>query len=105
MLEILTELADLLDRPLFALVLRSHPVGLFLHLLQFALEILEPVLAGLVLLLLQRGFFNLKLHHTPVGGVQLGGKRINLRADGRAGLVDQVDGLVRQETVADVAVR
>jgi hypothetical protein len=34
-----------------------------------------------------------------------GGHRVDLRADHRAGLVDQVDRLVRQEAVGDVAVR
>ena len=37
--------------------------------------------------------------------VQLGGHRIQLGLDHSASLIDEVDGLIRQEAIRDVAVR
>ncbi len=46
-----------------------------------------------------------QLHHAPVDLVDLGRHGVDLDADLRGGLVDQVDRLVGQEAVGDVAVR
>ena len=63
-----------------------------------------PPTAG-VLLLLQCLSLNLKLHDASAKLVQLSRQRVVLDAQSRGGLVNQVDGLVRQLTVTDVAVR
>ena len=55
-------------------------------------------------LLFQGGLLDLVLDDLPLDHVQLGGHGVDLRADEGAGLVDEVDGLVGQETVGDVAV-
>ena len=60
---------------------------------------------ALVLLLLERGLLDLELHHAAGDLVELLGHRVDLGADHRARLVDQVDRLVGQEAVGDVAVR
>jgi len=48
---------------------------------------------------------DLQLHHLPAHFVHLGGHRVDLHAQPRGRLVDQVDRLVGQEAVGDVAVR
>ena len=51
----------------------------------------------------RRRELDLQLHHAPVHLVDLGGHRVDLDAHPRGGLVDQVDRLVGQEAVGDVA--
>ena len=58
-----------------------------------------------VLLLLQRALLDLQLLDLPLQLVDLGRHRVQLHAQARGGLVNQVNRLVRQETVGDVAVR
>ena len=60
--------------------------------------------AQLVALLGQGRFLDLQLHDMPGNVIQLRGHGIHFRADQGAGLVHQVDGLIRQEPVADVPV-
>jgi len=64
----------------------------------------QPRLAGRVGLLGQRGLLDLQPHHPAGQLVQLGRHRVDLGAQHRTGLVDEVDRLVRQEPVGDVAV-
>ena len=54
-------------------------------------------------LLGERGLFDLEPHDTPGELVELGRHRVDLGAEHRARLVDEVDGLVGQEAVGDVA--
>ena len=79
-------------------------VGLLLQLGDLALDALQPVLRRLVVFLLQRLALDLELNETPVEFVQLLRLGIDLHAQAARGLVHEVDGLVRQETVGDVAV-
>jgi hypothetical protein len=55
--------------------------------------------------LLERGQLDLQLHDAAVDLVDLGRQRVDLDPQPRGGLVDQVDRLVGQEAVGDVAVR
>ena len=55
--------------------------------------------------LLQRFLLDLELHDAPVDLVDLLRLRVDLDAQARSRLVDEIDGFVRQEAVADVAVR
>ena len=59
---------------------------------------------AVIRLLLQRLALDLQLHDAAIEFVQLLGLGIDLHAQPRGGLVDQVDRLVRQEAVGDVAV-
>ena len=61
--------------------------------------------AGVVLLLLERLLLDLELHDAALDLVDLGRHRVDLDAQPRRRLVDQVDRLVGQEAVGDVAVR
>ena len=78
--------------------------GLLLEVGELLLELLQPVLGGRVVLLLQRLALDLELHDAPVELVELLGLGVDLHPQARRRLVDQVDGLVRQEAVGDVAV-
>jgi hypothetical protein len=77
---------------------RSRPLQLFV-------EHLEALLRRIVALLLERLALHLELDDAAVETIQLLGLRVDLHADPRRRLVDQVDGLVGQLPVGDVAVR
>ena len=64
----------------------------------------ETGLGRLVGLVLQGALLDLELQDAPVEGVELGRHAVDLGADLRAGLVDEVDRLVGQEARGDVAV-
>ena len=72
--------------------------------LELALERLAALLGGVALVLAQGGELDLELHDPAVDLVDLGRQRVDLDADLGGGLVDQVDRLVGQEAVGDVAV-
>ncbi len=81
-----------------------HGVEAVLYLGELFLELLETVAGELVVLFLEGHLFDLHLHDAAAQIVELRRHRVDLRADHRAGLIDEVDGLVRQETVGDIAV-
>src|SRR5581483_1928637 len=56
-------------------------------------------------LVLHRGELDLELAHAALSLVQLDGRRVDLHAQARRRLVDEVDRLVGQEAVGDVAMR
>ena len=62
-------------------------------------------LRNVVLFLGERLFFNFKLQYPAVEGVHFGGHGVYLRPYHRRRLVHEVDSLVGQETVGDIAVR
>ena len=103
-LDLLLRLAQALDGRLFLLPARCQRPALLLQVGQLLLQLLEPLLAGLVLLLLQRLALDLQLHDLAVHPIQLLWLGIDLHPQPAGRLVDEVDGLVRQEPVADVAV-
>ena len=78
---------------------------LLLELADLPLEVGETALRRFVGLLLQRLALDLELDQAPLEPVHLLGLRVHLHADPRRGLVDQVDRLVGQLAVADVAMR
>ena len=105
LLELLLELARRLDGLLLLLPVRRQPVLLFLEVGQLLLELLQPLLRRLVGLLAQRLALDLELHDAPLDLVELGRHRVDLHAQPRRRLVDQVDRLVGQEPIGDVAIR
>ena len=105
LVDLAAQLADAHDALLLRLVLGTEGVRFGAGLLQLLLQHLEALLGGRVLLALQGRFLDFKLHHAPAGRVQLGRQRVDLRPDHGTGLVHQVDGLVGQKAVRDVAVR
>ena len=105
LLELLAQRLELVDRLALGLPLRAHRVRLGPQVGELLAQRLEPLLARLVLLLLQRRLLDLELHHTARDRVELLRHRVDLGADHRARLVDQVDRLVGQEPIGDVPVR
>ncbi len=84
--------------------LRGQRGRLLLELRQLLLEPLEPVARRLVAFLLERFLLDLELHDAPVEFVERLGLAVDLHADAARRLVHQVDRLVRQEPVGDVAI-
>ena len=78
---------------------------MFFERLQFGFQALEPLLRAGILLFLERFLLDLQPHDFAVDGIELFRLGIDLHFQPRGGFVDQVDGLVGQETVGDVAVR
>ncbi len=72
---------------------------------QLLLELAEPLARRLVRLLAQRLALDLELHDAAAHLVELRRHRVDLHAQLRRRLVDEVDRLVRQEPVGDVAMR
>ena len=105
LLELLLELGDALDRLLLALPLRLHRIRALAQLGEVPLDRLAALDRGRVGLLAQRGELDLELHHAAVDLVDLGRQRVDLDPQPRSRLVDQVDRLVGQEAVGDVAIR
>jgi hypothetical protein len=76
-----------------------------LQLPDVVLELLQSLLRGLVGFLLQRLALDLELDQPAVQLVQRLGLGIDLDADAAGGLINEINGLVRQLAVGDVAVR
>ena len=102
-LELLLERADPGDRLLLVLPARPQGVDPLLEPGHLAGDLLEALARGGVLLLRQRGALDLQLHRAALQLVDLGRHRVDLDAQLRRRLVDQVDRLVGQEAVRDVA--
>ena len=102
--ELFLELGGLAELVLLGLPAGGQRVGLLLQVRKLAGELLEAILRGCVGLLLQRLLLDLELHDAPVELVQLLGLRVDLHPLAGRRFVDQVDRLVRQEAVGDVAI-
>ena len=62
------------------------------------------LLGQLICLFFQSGLLDLVLDDLPLDDVQLGGHGVDLGADHGAGLIHQIDSLVGEEAVSDIAV-
>ena len=90
-------------------VLLVEPAGLlhvelFLDLGNLLAQGLQTLLGGVVGLLHERLLLDLQLGELTRGGVDLDRHAIELHAQAACGFIDQVDGLVGQEAVGDVAI-
>ncbi len=84
--------------------LRPQRVSLGPQIRQFPPQNFQPGLAGLVLFFGERGILDLQAHHPPGQLIKVGRHRIDLGTDHRARFVDEVDRLVRQESIGDITV-
>src|SRR5207244_6444463 len=82
-----------------------HDLALFLQVGQLPLDGVEAILGGTVLLLLQRLALDLELPDLALDLVQFLGQAVDLHPEAGSGLIDEVDRLVWQEAVGDVALR
>src|SRR6185503_13125402 len=105
LLELLLERARSLDRRLLLFPVRRQAILFFLEVGQLALQLLQPFLRRRVLLLAQRLALDLELHDAAVDFVDLRRHRVDLHPQPRRRFVDEVDRLVGQEAIGDVAVR
>ena len=103
-LQFFAQLLHLANGVLFVVPLGFFGVEFLPHFGQFFLNFGQMLLRNGVGLLFQGGLFDLMLNDLAGDDVQLGGHGVHLGADHGAGLVHQVDGLVGQETVGDIAV-
>ena len=92
------------------LVLLGPPAGgqrrrFLLDLGEFGFELRQAILGGRVGLLAQRLLLDLELDDAAIELVELFGLRIDLDAQARGRLVDEVDRLVGEETIGNIAVR
>ena len=78
--------------------------GLLLEVGELGVELRQPLLRHGVGLAGHGHALDLELHDAPLDLVDLVGHGVDLDAQARGGLVDQVDGLVGEEAVGDVAV-
>ena len=101
-LEPLLAFADRGDRFLLALPVRDHAVALLGERRQLGFERVEAGLRRVVGLLRERGALDLELADAPFDDVDLERHRVDLDAQPRRGLVDEVDGLVGQPARGDV---
>ena len=90
-------------------VLLVEPAGLlhvelFLNLGNLLAQGLQTLLGGVVGLLHECLLLDLQLGELTRGGIDLDRHAVELHAQAACGLIDQVDGLVGQETVGDVAI-
>ena len=90
-------------------VLLVEPAGLlhvelFLDLGNLLAQGFQTLLGGVIGLLHERLLLDLQLGELTRGGVDLDRHAVELHAQAACGLIDQVDGLVGQEAVGDVAI-
>ncbi len=104
LVELLLEVGGEAELLLLRLPAGRQRIGLLLERGELELELFEPVLRGAIGFLLQRLALDLELHDAAVELVELLGLGIDLHAQARCRLVHQVDRLVGQEAVGDVAV-
>ena len=102
--DLFTELLHPKDLVFLIFPLGLHNLEGVPFLSQFLLQLLKPTFGQGITFLFQSRFFDLHLNDLPAYPIQLRGHGIHFRADHGAGLVNEIDGLVRQESVGDIAV-
>ncbi len=104
-LDPLLGLPDRGNRGLFLLPLLPHPGAIAFQDIDLSLEFGQALPARRICLFLERLAFDLQLHDAPVDLIQRRRLAIDLRPQAARRLVDEIDGLIREKTVADVTGR
>ena len=104
-LQLFTQLLYIRNGLLFIFPLRFHGIEAIPLFRQLLLQLRKTALGKRILFFLQCRLFNLHLDDLTGDCIQLCRHRVHLRADLGTGLIDQVNGLIRQEAVGDIAVR
>ena len=102
-LDLLAQRLHLLQRLTLGLPLGPHRICLGAQIGKLLAQLFQALLAGLVLLFGQRRLLDLETSHPSCQLVELGRHRVDLGAQHRAGFIDEIDRLVRQESIRDVA--
>jgi len=103
--DFLAQLLHLPDGLFLVFPLRLHGLKGLAVLGQLLLKLRKARFRELIVLVFERGLFDLHLDDLAVDDVELGRHRVHLGADHCAGLVDEVDGLIGEEAVGNVPVR
>ena len=103
--ELFFELANAGNRYFFAVPALFETSRLAAQAFEFVFHMAEPLPRGGVLLLAEGQSFDFEVSDAPVDLVDFDRHRADLQAQRGTGLVDQIDGLVGQEAVGDVALR
>ncbi len=103
--DLLLDLGGALQRGLLRLPDLVQVGELALQRIDLGFQVGQALARGVVLFLLQHLALDLELDQAPFQAVQFFRLGVDLHADARGRLVHQVDGLVRQLAVGDVAVR
>src|SRR5699024_10156367 len=98
----LFEIACFLDELSFLIPLRLHSVALLFQIRQLFINALD---LGFGIVALQGFAFNLQLAYLSLNAVQFFGHRVDLQAQPRGCLINQVDSLIGQKALGDVTVR
>ncbi len=85
--------------------MRREAGAFLLEIGELLFELAEPLRRGFVPFLAQRFALDLELHDAAFDLVELGRHRVDFHPKLRSGLVNQVDRLVGEEPIGDVAVR
>ena len=104
LVELAFELLHVVDSVLLVEPAGLLHVELFLDLGDFLAQGFQALLGGVIGLLHERLLLDLQLGELTCGGVDLDRHAVELHAQAACCLIDQVDGLVGQETVGDVAI-
>ena len=104
LLDLLTERGKPVGAALFVLPLCLLGVELLFELCEVLLQLLETLFGDRVLFLLKSCCFDLQLGDPALLLVELCRQLVHLSLDHRAGLIHEVDGLIRKETVRNVTV-
>ena len=104
-LELAFQLADGGDGVLFRLPVRGHGCLLLAEVRELGFQPLQPLDRGGVGLFLEGDAFDLELAHPAGDHVDLSRHGVDLDAEPACRLVDEVDGLVREEPARHVPIR
>ena len=102
--QLLAQLLNIFNGLFLVFPLCLHGVEAVALFRQLLLKISQSGLGQVIFLFLQSGFFNLHLDDFPGYRIQFCGHGVHFCTDLSAGLIDQIDGLVREKTVCDIAV-
>ena len=105
LLDLLTQGLYLANGVLLVFPLCLHAAELILQLGQFLFQFMQAALAQGIGLLFQADLLDLQLGDAVGQIIHLAGHTVHLSLDHGAGFIHQIDGLIRQETVRDIAVR
>ena len=105
LLKLCLEVLYLVHAALLAVPARFHLVEPVLEICKLLTQLCKSVLTELIVLLLERHLLYLKLHYLAADIIHLRRHGVYLGTDKGAGLIDEVYGLVGEETVGYIAVR
>ena len=103
-LDLFFQVANRLVQLFLTLPAQLHLSGLLAQLTQLFLDQVQAFARGGIVFLAQSLPLDFELDDRAFDGIDLHGQRIDFHAETGCGFVDEVDGLVREKAIRDVAV-